>query len=106
MKDWQEVTLKLSDSLEKAISILHHGGLRVALVIDKNNKLLGTITDGDIRRALLKHKSMSSSIEGIMNNNPIVALSSDSREVIMMKMKGRDLLHIPIIDKSNNGNMQ
>ena len=70
MKDWQEVTLKISDSLEKAISILHHGGLRVALVIDKKNKLLGTITDGDIRRALLKHQSMSSSIEGIMNNNP------------------------------------
>jgi len=101
LKDWQEVTLKISDSLEKAISILHHGGLRVALVIDKKNKLLGTITDGDIRRALLKHQSMSSSIEGIMNNNPIVALSSDSREVIMMKMKGRDLLHIPIIDKSH-----
>ena len=101
MKDWKEVTLKVSDSLEKAISVLHHGGLRVALVIDKKNKLLGTITDGDIRRALLKHQGMDSSVESIMNNNPTVALSSDSMEVVMLKMKSRDLLHIPIVDENN-----
>jgi len=101
LKDWKEVTLEKSDSLEKAISVLHLGGLRVALVIDKNNILLGTITDGDIRRALLNHQGMDSSIEGIMNNTPTVALSTDSMEVIMLKMKSRDLLHIPIIDENN-----
>ena len=101
MKDWKEVTLKISDSLEKAISVLHHGGLRVALVIDNKNMLLGTITDGDIRRALLKHQRMDSSVEGIMNNNPTVGLNSDSMEVVMLKMKSRDLLHIPIVDENN-----
>jgi len=101
LKDWQEITLKTSDSLEKAINVLHHGGLRVALVVDKKNTLLGTITDGDIRRALLKHQAMDSSVEVIMNNNPIVAQSSDSMEVVMLKMKSRDLLHIPIIDKNS-----
>ena len=101
MKDWKEVTLKISDSLEKAISVLHHGGLRVALVIDNKNMLLGTITDGDIRRALLTHQGMDSSVEGIMNNNPTVGLNSDSMEVVMLKMKSRDLLHIPIVDENN-----
>jgi len=100
LKDWQEVKLEISDSLEKAISVLHHGGLRVALVVDQNNKLLGTLTDGDIRRGLLKHLPMDSLVGGVMNKNPSCALVSDSIELIMSKMKNRDLLHIPIIDEN------
>ena len=99
MKDLSKVTLKITDSLEAAIKVLHHGGLRVALVVDKNNKLLGTITDGDIRRALLNHIEMDCLVEEIMNNNPTTALSSDSVETVMLKMKTRDLLHIPIVDE-------
>jgi len=101
LKDWQKVTLKISDSLDKAISVLHHGGLRVALVIDAENKLLGTITDGDIRRALLKHLNMESLVDEVMNKSPLVALNTDSVDTIMSRMKSRDLLHIPIIDENN-----
>jgi len=101
LKDWQKVTLKISDSLDKAISVLHHGGLRVALVIDAENKLLGTITDGDIRRALLKHLNMESLVDEVMNKSPLVALNTDSVDTIMSKMKSRDLIHIPIIDENN-----
>ncbi len=101
MNDWIKVSLKISDSLEKAISVLHHGGMQVAIVIDNKNMLLGTITDGDIRRALLNHLSMDSPVEDIMNNNPTVAQTSDSKEAIMLKMKSRDLLHIPIVNENN-----
>ena len=100
MKDWSEVTLKISDSFEKAINVLDQGGLRVTLVVNKNKMLLGTITDGDIRRALLKHMPMDSKVEDIMNKTPISALNSDSAEEILLKMKSRDLLHIPIINSN------
>jgi len=101
LKDWKEIILKRSDSLETAISILHNGGLRVALVTDEKNKLMGTITDGDIRRALLKHLPMTSLTEDIMNKNPVTALNTDSPEIVMSKMKSQDLLHIPILDENN-----
>ena len=101
MKDWKEIRLKISDSLETAISILHHGGLRVALVTDKKNKLLGTITDGDIRRALLKLLPMTSLVKEVMNKNPVTALNTDSPEIVMSKMKSQDLLHMPILDENN-----
>ena len=99
MINWSEVLLKKSDSLETAINVLHYGGLRIALVVDNNNKLLGTITDGDVRRALLKHFAMDSLVEHIMNENPTTALNSDSTDTIILKMQRRDLLHIPIIDE-------
>ena len=100
MKDWTKVTLKISDSLETAIKVLHVGGLRFALVIDNNGKLLGTVSDGDIRRALLKHLEMSSVVEKIMNPNPVTALSSDSSDLVISKMKSKDLLHMPITDEN------
>jgi dTDP-glucose pyrophosphorylase len=101
LKDWSQITLKISDSFEKAIKVLDSGGIRVTLVVDKNNKLLGTITDGDVRRALLKHIQMDSSVEDIMSKNPTTALNSDSAETILSKMKSQDLLHIPIIDEND-----
>ena len=100
MKDWSEVTLKTSDSLETAIKVLHTGGLQIALVVDKNGELLGTVTDSDIRRALLNHLGMDCLVEKVMNKSPTTALSSDSSDSIMAKMKSRNLLHIPIIDEN------
>ena len=101
MKDWSEILLKTSDSLENAIKVLHVGGLQIALVVDNKGKLLGTITDGDIRRALINHRGMDCLVEEVMNNSPITALNSDSSDVIISKMKSRDLLHIPIIDEND-----
>jgi len=101
MKDWSKVTLKTSDSLETAIKVLHDGGLQIALVVDKNGKLLGTITDGDIRRVLIKHLGMDCLVEKVMNDSPETALKSDTADLIMSKMKSRNLLHIPIVDENN-----
>jgi len=101
LKDWSEVTLKLSDSLETAIKVLHAGGLQIALVTDKKGKLLGTITDGDIRRALIKQLGMDCLVEKVMNDIPETALNSDTHDLILSKMKSKNILHIPIIDEND-----
>ena len=99
MEDWLKILLMSSDSLEKAIKVLHDGGLQIALISDKKGKLLGTITDGDIRRALIKHRGMNCLVEEVMNKNPTTSLDSDSSELIMSRMKSRNLLHMPILNK-------
>ena len=101
MKNWTEILLKPSDTLETAIQVLHSGGVRIALVVDENRKLLGTVTDGDIRRALIKHISMEYSVKDVMNDTPSIALLSEKSEMIMSKMKSMDLLHIPLVDERN-----
>jgi dTDP-glucose pyrophosphorylase/predicted transcriptional regulator len=100
LKDWSEITVKTSESLEAVIKVLHAGGQQIALVVDKNGRLLGTVTDSDIRSALLKHLGMDCLVAEVMNNSPITALSSDSSDSIMSKMKSRNLLHMPIIDEN------
>jgi enoyl-[acyl-carrier-protein] reductase (NADH) len=50
MFDWKKILLSPKASLEKSIKVLHEGGYRIALVVDEQNKLLGTVTDGAVRR--------------------------------------------------------
>ena len=100
IKSWSEVLIKLTDNLGKAIQVLHDGGLRIVIVVDKNNKLHGTITDGDIRRALISGMTMSSGISDVMNKSPITANKIDSKEHILSLMNKMSILHIPIVDTS------
>ena len=101
MKDLTEILLKPTDTLESAIQILLSSGARIALVVDSNTKLLGTVTDGDIRRALIKHMEMDCSVEKLMNSKPVTASISDPSNSIMSKMKRKVLLHVPLIDNNN-----
>lgn len=98
MKPWNKILLLPDDSLEVAIQVLHSGGNRIALVIDENERLLGTITDGDIRRAILQHVTMDTLVSDVMNKHPAIASAQDQRHEIMNLMRSRDLLHIPVVD--------
>jgi len=99
MNKWTEILLKPQDTIALAIQILNSSGMRIALVVDKNRKLLGTVTDGDIRRSLIKHIKIDCSVDIVMNKYPSTVLISDSKEFIMSEMKKRNLLSIPIISK-------
>jgi len=100
-KNWREVVLNEKDTLEKAISIIDSGGKRIAIVLAKDDLLLGTVTDGDIRRGLLNNLGMDIPVSKIMNANPVTAKSSDSHDYMFHVMKEKDLLHLPVLDKNN-----
>jgi len=99
MDDWRKVLLTPQDSLERAVKVLHEGGCRIALVADKFGMLLGTVTDGDIRRALINQLTMESSVSLIMNGNPITVDDKVKNKDILSLMSDKSLLHMPIIDK-------
>ncbi|WP_458777051.1 nucleotidyltransferase family protein [Desulforhopalus sp. 52FAK] len=100
MCSWVNSTLKENETMARAIDVLNSEALRIVLVVDGNKRLLGTITDGDIRRALSRSCSMSTTLHEIMNHKPSVALVSDERSKILNLMKARDLLHIPLLDQN------
>ena len=99
MFDWRRVLLAPDDSLEHTIKVLHEGGCRIALVSDRHGKLLGTVTDGDIRRALITQLTMKSSVSLIMNSNPIAVDNKVGNKEILALMSSQGFLHMPIIDK-------
>ena len=92
------ITISPETSLSDSIKVLHEGGYRIALVIDNNGKLQGTLTDGDVRRALMSHYSMDDPVDRVMNIKPITININDDSSDAFMLMKSKSLLHIPVID--------
>jgi dTDP-glucose pyrophosphorylase len=64
------IVVSKKDTILKALELLDLYALRIVLVVDENNHLLGSVTDGDIRRGLLKGQGLHSSIELIMHTRP------------------------------------
>jgi len=96
--DWKKSLLMDHANIADAIRVLEDSPLRIAFVVDENNTLAGTITDGDIRRGLISHVGLTESVNTVMNKQPVVAASSQGRESILALMRARDIRQIPVVD--------
>lgn len=99
MFNWKKIILRPVDSMEHAIKVMDDEALKMIIVSDIENRLLGTITDGDIRRALIKHLDMNTPISKIMFTNPTYCIEGFSDDKILTLMKKKNVLQIPIVDK-------
>ncbi len=100
MKNWKSTFITSDRPIIEAMEIIDSSSMQVALVVDYQMRLVGVVTDGDIRRALLKGMALSESVDAIMNRNFSVAGINSSRDEIIALMKRRDLRQIPIVDDS------
>ena len=91
--------LTLENTLRDAINSLDKTELKICFVIDKNKKLIGSITDGDIRRGLIKNLSVDDKIKRIVNKNPIYVNQNMSYQAAKLIMKSNQILQIPVINK-------
>ncbi len=101
VKIWKDIVLSPNDTIREAMRTLDKGSLRIALVCDAEQRLLGTVTDGDTRRALLADANMQDPVSKIMNTSPISVSNGCSRERRLQLMNQHDLTAIPILDSSN-----
>jgi len=94
-------TLRKEDKLIEAVKAIEESDHRTVVVTDKYGLLLGTLTDGDIRRSLLKNGSLEIRVKDIMNKNPVTALENSSHKFIFNLMKKANVMSLPIINKKN-----
>jgi len=95
-KDWRDTLVSSSDSIEDVLRVISRGRLKIALVIDEERHLLGTATDGDLRRALLAHHSMTTPIEVVMNKDPVRADLNSSKQELINLMRHESIEHLPL----------
>jgi len=98
MKKIENLKLRQNATIKEALEIIDKAAMQIALVIDENDKLLGTITDGDIRRAFLKGLNLDSSIETVIFKNPTTANISDTKEEILKVALSKKLHQVPVVD--------
>jgi nucleoside-diphosphate-sugar epimerase len=102
------ISVKSTEKIKDVIKAVNLGGIGIALVLDKNKKLIGVVSDGDFRRALVKGIDFDSPVSSIMNRDPI-SMKSGMTEKEVENFVRRDkkinnrfphptLLKVPVVD--------
>ncbi|MFT5115637.1 MAG: dTDP-glucose pyrophosphorylase [Parasphingorhabdus sp.] len=98
--NWQQTMLAPFATMADAIRVIDSSQLKIAFVCDEAGLLKGTVTDGDVRRSLIKGMGQDSSIVPIMNSRPITIGIDADRDVILNLMRNKKIVHLPIVDDS------
>jgi dTDP-glucose pyrophosphorylase len=85
-------------TVRDALAAIDRGALAIALVVRDGGVLLGTVTDGDVRRAILKGASLDASVTTVMNPDPVVASPHEPSEQQLQRMLSRKLRQLPVVD--------
>ena len=99
MSNWRDALVSSSTSLRQTIEAITNGNLQIALVVDSENKLLGTVTDGDIRKAILAGKDLSISAADAMRKEPITSNAKTPRPAILKLMREKRIHQMPLLDE-------
>ncbi len=95
--------LRRDDPILRAIQKMDRVNTGIAFVVDEGNRLIGVVTDGDIRRAILEGVDLESSVEGLMTKDPVVVRDGSSDEEIIRLLQSagfqeRTPAWIPVVD--------
>ena len=96
---WRQATLLLDSSIQQAIQNLDEIAIKIVLVVSESGRLEGTISDGDIRRGLLRGLNLASPISEIVHRNALVVLPGLGRDTVMQLMTANKIQQIPIVDE-------
>lgn len=99
-KPWREAILPLKSTIQHAIKSLDQTSIKIVIVVNDLGELEGTISDGDIRRGLLKGLDLSSPIASVIHRNALVVTPEMGREVVLQLMGANKIQQIPIVNDS------
>lgn len=84
--------------IEDAIRVVEASDVKVALVVDSSGRLIGTVTDGDIRRGMLRGVTSKAVVSEIMNKNPRTMAADATPEELLAAMRRERVTCMPIVD--------
>jgi len=100
MKNWEETLVNPETSLREVLAIIDRLGCQMVLVVDNNRRLLGTLSDGDARRALLAGGTLTDKAANAMQRKPTVAFIGETRASRLNTMKHLGLHQLPLVNQN------
>ncbi len=94
----RSMTIPPTATLRDAVEAIDRGGCQIALVIEADATLAGTISDGDVRRALLAGATLDSAITPHVAVVPVVATETDGPDQVLALMQRAGVTQIPVLD--------
>lgn len=94
-----ELMITQEVSLSKSMALLDKTAFQILVVVDNEKKLLGTITDGDIRRAILSGVSLNAAVQGVMHKHPLYFIQGEKFD--LKQAKEKHITKVPVVDHQN-----
>lgn len=98
---WRQAILPANATIGQAIRNLDQIAIKIVLVANEAGVLEGTISDGDIRRGLLKDLDLNSPIASVIHRNALVVTPELGREMVMQLMVANKIQQIPVVDEQH-----
>lgn len=96
---WRRAILPANATIQQAIRNLDQVAIKIVLVVNDAGELEGTISDGDIRRGLLKGLDLNSPIASVIHRNALVVPPEMGRDMVMQLMVANKIQQIPVVDE-------
>lgn len=100
VSNWREALLSSAATLEQAIQCLNNTGIQIVLIVDETGNFVGTVTDGDIRRGLLRGLNLNSPIETVVLKSPLVVPPQMKSDMVAHLMRANRIHQLPVVDES------
>ena len=94
---WKKAIIRNTASTRDALEIIDHAAIQIGLVVDADDLLLGTVTDGDIRRSILRGIELDADVTEIMKTSPIVCNECISEELATQLMRANHVNQLPVV---------
>ena len=99
--NWRQAILPHNSSIHDVITNLNKVAIKIVIVVNEAGTLEGTLSDGDIRRGLLRGLDLNSPIESIVFRNSLVVSPDIGRETVRQLMGVNKIQQVPVVDAQN-----
>ena len=90
--------IPLDSTIAQVINNLDESHLKISLVISDEQTLIGTVSDGDIRRGLLRGLDINCSVSEVVHRDALVVPPNMSQEMIIQLMEANKIYQVPVVD--------
>ena len=97
---WRQALAFEHSTLGDIIKQLNDSGLQIAMIVSKDEEIIGTITDGDVRRGLLRGLDMNSSVDSIINREAMAVPNHMSQDLVKELMRVNKINALPMLNDS------
>lgn len=97
--NFRKSVLSVDATLKQAIKSLNESELKIVLVVDRKKNYIGSVTDGDIRRCLIKNHNVNSCIMLAVNKNSKFLIGKNNNQTIINYMVKNKIQRLPILNE-------
>ena len=97
-KNIKKLLVNKKIKIQEILEIFNKTGIPICFAVNKNKQIIGSLTDGDIRRSLLKGFKFSDEIDKILNKSPLTVSENYEDSMISYFMRSRSILYVPLVN--------